>query len=102
MITSDNVKALVDAITALIAADAADKKALEEAQTLNATLKTSVVEFNDPALQSSVDSALSAAAAATSASATPAEPPAPTPTPVEPAHESSPAPSEPAPPPAAA
>lgn len=100
MITSDNVKALVDAITALIAAESADKKALEDAQTLNATLKTSVVEFNDPALQSSVDAALSAAAAATSASATQSELPVPPPEP-SPAPESSPAPSEPTPPPAA-
>jgi hypothetical protein len=81
MITADNVKALVDAITALIASEAADKKALEEAQTLNATLKSSVVEFNDPALQSSVDSALAAAAAATAAPAVLSEPPAQAPAP---------------------
>lgn len=97
MITADNVKALVDAVSALIAADVNDKKALADAQTLIATLKSSVVEFNDPALQSSVDSALAAATAATAPAATPTEPSATTPAPSPAPDTSTPPPETPAP-----
>ncbi len=64
MITAENVKALIDAIKALIVADTADKTALAAAQAANAALTTQVAEFQDPALQQSVTDALAAAAAA--------------------------------------
>ena len=85
MIAASDVKALIDDFNAVTLADASDKAALVTAQQNLAALQQSVADLNDPALASSLATALANAAAATppatpvvGAPPTPSNPTAPT------------------------
>jgi len=65
MIAASDVKALIDDFNAVTLADASDKAALLTAQQNLAALQQSVADLNDPALASSLATALANAAGST-------------------------------------